>query len=133
MTTNVGVEESIWLSRDMGATWTDVMGNLANASATVGLARPGGLLFVPIAGDEALLVGTVSGVYVSFVSAPGRWRRLGLCTELPLVLTYSLQHEPTSDTLVAATMGRGVYTLANATVQIAAAAQSESDSAAGLS
>merc|ERR550514_673771 len=47
VTTNVGVEESIWLSRDMGATWTDVMGNLANASATVGLARPGGLLFVP--------------------------------------------------------------------------------------
>ena len=36
-------------------------------------------------------------------------------------MVYTLQHEAKSDTLVAATMGRGVYTLSNATVQLEAA------------
>ena len=121
--TNVGVNESIGLSRDMGDTWINVIGNLAAATATVGLARPGGLLFVSLPQDTALLAGTVSGAFVMFLSSPGRWRRLGLCPSLPLVLVYGLQHEPTSDTLVAATMGRGVYTLSNATVHLAAARQ----------
>lgn len=71
----------------------------------------------------ALLVGTVSGVFVSFVGSGddvgvqllGRWARLGSCAELPLVLTLGLSHEPTSDTLVAATFGRGVYVMHQAT------------------
>ena len=73
-------------------------------------------------------MGTVSGVFVSFVGSGdgddasddkaqllGQWARLGSCAELPLVLTLGLSHEPTSDTLVAATFGRGVYVMRQAT------------------
>lgn len=116
--TNRGTNETIWLSRDLGDTWSNVMGNLATASGVVGLARPGGLVFVGAPGgdgsDEALLVGTINGVFMSSLTAPGDWKRLGRCDTLPLVLVYTMQWERTSDTLVAATMGRGVYTLANA-------------------
>jgi hypothetical protein len=64
--------------------------------------------------ETALLVGTVSGVYVTFVekalaAGAASWARVGTCDEFPLVLTLGLSYEPTSDTLVAATMGRGVY------------------------
>ena len=108
--TNVGVNESIWLSTDLGGTWSNVFGNLAAATSAAGPVRPGGLLLVKIGGDEALLAGTINGVFVSFLSAPGKWKRLGMCDALPLVMVYTLQHEAKSDTLVAATMGRGVYT-----------------------
>ena len=75
--TNRGVNESIWLTRDLGETWVDVMGNLAQASSTVGLARPGGLLFVnvPPGPDDALLVGTVNGVFLSYLKNPGVWKQ----------------------------------------------------------
>ncbi len=135
--TNVGVNESLWLSNDLGTTWTNVIGNLAEATATVGLARPLGLAFVDLpaarspagpAGSSAalkraLVVGTVNGIFVSRAegATAGQWRRLGRCTELPLVLAYGLEYEPSSDTLVAATLGRGVYTLANAKAEIAKA------------
>ena len=122
-----GGDESVWLSRDGGVTWLNATGNLRAATQTVGQPRPSALLIVDLeaVGERhgtasALLVGTVSGVYVSFVgsgdAAPlGRWSRLGSCAELPLVLTLGLSHEPTSDTLVAATFGRGVYVMHHAT------------------
>jgi len=116
--------DGVWLTADAGDTWRDVTGDLAAATATVGRPRPSGLLLL----GDALLVGTVSGVFVSWPARAGaggsggaagaannRWSRLGLCKELPLVLVMALSHEPTSDTLVAATFGRGVYVLANAT------------------
>ena len=64
---------------------------------------------------RAVLVGTATGVMVSFLSKEahevGRWQRLGGCAEFPLVLNAGLSYEHYSDTLVAATMGRGVYTM----------------------
>ena len=39
------------------------------------------------------------------------WRRLGTCAQVPLVLVAGLSHQPEDDTLVAATMGRGVYVM----------------------
>ena len=70
----------------------------------------------------AVVVGTVAGVYVTFVdgssgeSATGSWSRLGGCDDsLPLVYTMNLSYEQSRDTIVAATMGRGIYTLPNAT------------------
>ena len=59
----------------------------------------------------AILVGTSTGVFVSWTDRPGQWARLGSCSNFPMVLTLGLSHERTSDTLVAATMGRGVYTM----------------------
>ena len=38
-----------------------------------------------------------------------RWSRFGTCSDFPIVLTAGLSYEHYSDTLVAATFGRGVY------------------------
>lgn len=86
------------------------------------MVRPSGMVIVdfPEHKTHAIIVGTVSGVFVSWSDATrrGKWSRLGLCTDFPLVLTMGLSYEPYSDTLVAATMGRGVYTLHNAKAQL---------------
>jgi hypothetical protein len=115
--TNDGVE-SVWVTADAGATWRNVTGNLRAATATVGQMRPSGLLLVdfPELNASALLVSTVSGVFLSWTDASrqGQWSRFGLCNDLPLVLAKGLSYEPYSDTLLVATMGRGVYTMANA-------------------
>lgn len=115
---NNGVE-SIHISRNEGLTWIDVTGNLDAVTATVGRSRPSALLIVnvPSVNSSALLVGTVAGVFVSWTDSLrlGRWSRLGQCTDIPLVLTLGLSHEKNSDTIVAATFGRGVYVIHNAT------------------
>ena len=81
--------------------------------------RPSAIALVDLADahTSALLLGTVSGVYVTWtdVGRLGQWTRLGSCAELPLVLTLGLSYEPSSDTLVAATFGRGVYVMHQAT------------------
>jgi hypothetical protein len=111
---DAGGAEGVWTSGDGGRTWANVVGNLLPATASAGArARPSGLLFVdfPQRNASALLAGTVSGVYVSWTDRPGQWSRFGGCDDLPLVMVAGLSHEAVSDTLVAATMGRGVYVL----------------------
>ena len=122
--------ESIWLSTDSGMSWVDVIGNLVTATSTISMARPSGLLLLPLSDSTALLVGTVSGVFVSWLDAPrrGKWSRLGTCADLPLVLTMGLSYEHFSDTILAATMGRGVYRLPNAS---SALLQSRSEQSGG--
>jgi len=121
--------ETVWLTRNAGETWADITGDLAEATASIGMFRPSGLLLLPLSAATttgttvAVLIGTVSGVFVSFdaitqgVVTP-TWSRLGSCADLPLVLAKGLSHEPLSDTLLVATFGRGVYRLANATAAL---------------
>ena len=47
--------------------------------------------------------------------------RLSGCPQLPLVLVGGLSYEPVSDTVVVATMGRGVYILPAASQLVVAA------------
>ena len=125
--TNRG-SESVWLSRDAGQTWLNATGNLRAATQTVGQPRPSTLALIDLQIEDeregtaatALLVGTVSGVYLSWTDPArlGKWARLGSCADLPLVLTLGLSHEPHSDTLVAATFGRGVYVMRGATAAL---------------
>lgn len=115
-----GGSERVWLSRDAGGTYADVTKNLRAATATIGQARPSALLLLPLPklNATALLVGTVNGVLAARVAAGGgtitTWQRLGACAQLPLVLVAGLSYQPVSDTLVAATMGRGVYAVHHA-------------------
>ena len=93
-----------------------------------------GYLLLPTKKGTALLVGTVNGIFVSWpevdtASGDGsggmnRWTRLGTCEDLPLVLVMGISYEPTSDTLVAATMGRGVYVLHGALAAVERSHQS---------
>lgn len=118
-----GGEESIWVTLTAGDTWIDMTGDIEAATSTIAKARPTGLLFVPFPefNASALLVGTVSGVYVTWTDPvhQGLWARVGQCQDLPLVLTKGLQYNPYDDTIVAATLGRGVYTLHNARSHLA--------------
>ena len=115
--------ERVYVTADAGAHFADVTKSLRDATGTIGQWRPSALLLLPMKskpGTTALLVGTAHGVFASFLStgaAPSsrpvvrntEWARLGSCDQLPLVMVAGLSHEPKDDTLLAATMGRGVY------------------------
>jgi len=110
--------ETVWLSNDGANTWTDITGNLYVATGTIARIRPSGILIIEFQtqGYNAVLVGTVHGVFISWTDSPsiGIWSRIGLFSDMPLVMVLGLSYNPYSDTLVAATMGRGVYILQNA-------------------
>ena len=117
-------DEEVWITLDGGITWKDVTSNLRKACGVVGLIRPGGLQIIDLLENKvrSLLIGTSTGVFVTFiplsVSDMGfddfSWKRLGSKGEFPLVLTTSINYEHYSDTVVAATFGRGIFTLSNA-------------------
>ena len=130
--TNMG-NEDIYLTTDAGQQWQNITGNLREVSGVSGKVRPGGMLLVELSSSSkdgnnnmtrALLVGTSNGMLVTFISpniefdnatqAMQKWVRLGTCGEFPIVLTADIDYEPTSDRLVAATYGRGIYILRNA-------------------
>jgi hypothetical protein len=112
--------EGVWLSTDAGRTFVDATSDLRNKTGTIGQIRPSALLLLPTPRGTVLLVGTVSGVFIKGITNPGGvWSRLGSCDELPLVLVAGLSYEPKDDTLVAATMGRGIYVLHEATAELA--------------
>lgn len=110
-------DENIFYSSDCGKNWIDVTGNLRQVSGVVGKIRPGGMVFVDLVEnkDRALLVSAANGVYVSFLGAVGdgartaTWSRFGNLEEFPIVLNADLSYEHYSDSLVAATFGRGIY------------------------
>ena len=119
---NTGAER-VWITFDAGVSWVDITGDLIVASTTVSMARPAGLEFIDDIdgnpGTLAVLVGTVHGVYVTFIKneivpSTVNWARVGDCTGFPIVLVPSVVYEPYSDTLLAGTMGRGLYTMTNA-------------------
>ncbi|HEV2784111.1 MAG TPA: glycosyl hydrolase [Actinophytocola sp.] len=88
----------IMVSRNFGASWTDLSGNLPQAPVNDLILARGGLLYAA----------TDQGVFVSFGST-ARWLRLGRA--LPLVPVDDLEYDPTHNRLVAATFGRGIYQL----------------------
>jgi hypothetical protein len=118
--TNKGNEE-IYLTTDAGNAWVNITGNLKQATGVVGTVRPGGLLIVDLIqnNDTAVLVGTSNGVMVTYLNGlkglkGAQWSRFGTLNEFPRVLTAAISYEHYSDTIVAATFGRGIYTIQNA-------------------
>ena len=108
--------EGVWVSFNAGSQWVDVTGDLTQDATRV---RPSGLLIVDFELENALnasalLVGTTSGVFVSWTDKSGQWTRLGSCEDMPLIMVKGLSYEHFSDTLVAASMGRGIYVIRDA-------------------
>ena len=93
----------VFASADGGVTWTDVTGNLGTVSAqdfrTVE--------YISDAGGDSVVIGTRSGVY-SVPAFGNVWGRLG--SALPDVLVFDLRYIKTQKTLIAGTLGRGVWT-----------------------
>eukprot|EP00940_MAST-03C_sp_MAST-3C-sp2_P001272 g1272.t1 len=134
---DVGQKPRVFLTADAGATFHDVTGDLFDVTGvcagdrdTCFDVRPSSLLILPArtaSRTHTILVGVVAGVYVLDVDASNlshfddasiKWRRLGTCEEFPLVLVGGLSYEPSTDTVVAATMGRGVRALSRATMRL---------------
>jgi hypothetical protein len=88
----------VFESRDGGASWTNVTGNLPDA--------PGDAL--AIVGGH-LVLGTDVGVFAAEVGDPTRWSRLGV--GLPNASANDVSVGPDGRTVVAATHGRGIWTL----------------------
>lgn len=96
---------TISITRDGGATWDDITGNLAELSQ--GNFRT--VLYVEGANNDILCVGGAGGVFASVEPFDGCWSVLG--EDLPKALVYDLDYDRADDRLIAGTLGRGVWTL----------------------
>ncbi|MCA9010706.1 MAG: hypothetical protein KDB01_13235, partial [Planctomycetaceae bacterium] len=111
----------IFMSVNAGSNWTDITGNLTSVSSTDFRT----IEFVPGATEDSIVVGTRSGVFQAHVSNPSSWVMVGL--GLPDVLVFDLEYDPTDDLLVAATLGRGVWTFPNASAVLGGAPPTAED------
>lgn len=94
---NAGVGH-VYESKDGGATWTDVSGNLPDI--------PGDDLVV---WQGHLVLATDDGVYAADARTPARWARLG--RGLPNTVAADLAPYPSGSGLLVATHGRGLWRL----------------------
>ena len=88
----------VFETKNGGATWSNVSGNLPDAP----------VFSVAIRGGQ-LIAGTEVGVMIANRSNPKSWSRLG--TNLPNVTVWDLAVTPDATTVVAGTHGRGQWTL----------------------
>ena len=105
----------VFMSTDSGTNWRDVTANLTSISAAPFFV----VKFVTGTLNDALVVGTSSGVFRALVSSlgmPGSWSRFG--NNLPDAIVSDLDYDATDNVLVAGTLGRGAWTVSNATVQL---------------
>jgi len=89
----------IWETTDRGATWRNITGSLPDMPVNA-------LVLQPATGE--LDIGTDLGVFAS-VDDGRSWNPLS--TGFPAVAVFDLVLEPRTNTLVAATHGRGMFTL----------------------
>lgn len=89
----------VFATDDFGDTWRDITGNLPDHPVNAVLLDP--------ANDDQLFVGTDLGVFAS--AGPGRWTRFG--SGLPMVAVFDLVAEPHAGMMVAATHGRGAFSV----------------------
>jgi photosystem II stability/assembly factor-like uncharacterized protein len=90
----------VFETHDAGATWHDVSGDLVDAPAND----------VVLAGDH-LVVGTDVGVFVAGLHG-GTWLRVG--AGLPNTVVNDLDVTPNGDLVIAATHGRGLWSIPTA-------------------
>lgn len=106
------------ITTDTGANWLDVTGDLT-------LLKPGTLqqiTYIPSSTVDRVVVAATHGVYVMAENAQGFWNELGPAT-LPNAPVFDLDYDAGNDLLVAATMGRGAWSLsASSTINLPPAA-----------
>jgi hypothetical protein len=88
---------TVFESRDGGATWTDLTGNLPDA--------PGNAL---VKVGSHLVLATDVGVFTASTSHPNQWSKLG--NNLPNVSVNNVTLGPDGKMVVAGTHGRGIWT-----------------------
>lgn len=95
--------------------WTDVSGNFVNLTSSFGtfeLSQVLSLIWIrPIRNREFLVASTPSGIVYMDLAVTGTWKRLD--AGLPPIVVSRIKYYPESDMLIAATLGRGVWSLRN--------------------
>lgn len=101
----------VYRSADAGLSWVNIEGNLPITSLQ-------SLAFVPTSdGRGALVVGGIGGLYATDAMSPGRWIRVG--DGLPNAVVMDLHYDASDDLLLAGTLGRGAWTLHDASRHLA--------------
>lgn len=98
----------VYQTNNAGISWSDISGTLATLSS--GALRS--IEFVPSVGQSAVVVGGLLGAFSSLTSALGTWTEIG--TNLPNAPVFDLQYDAADNVLVAGLLGRGAWTLPNA-------------------
>lgn len=98
--TNYGVN-NIWYSKDAGASWTAIDGNLPDMPVRWAVFVPGH--------DDKLIIATEAGVYTT-QKVDGATTVWTVNPGFPTVKTNMLKIRTSDNTIVAATHGRGLYT-----------------------
>lgn len=89
----------VFVTRDFGASWADVTGDLPD--------HPVNAILLDPADPERVYIGTDLGVFTA--AGGGTWMRFG--DGLPMVAVFDLAAEPDAGVLVAGTHGRGAFSL----------------------
>ncbi len=95
-------DNQVFRTTDGGANWQDVTGNLASISSVDFRT----IEYIPDDAGDRVALGTRSGVYSVPVTS-STWSLFGI--GLPNVLVYDLRYLLASRTLIAGTLGRGVW------------------------
>ncbi len=102
-------DDQIFSTTTAGASWSDITGDLAAGSVLRSIEYIVGTV-------DALAVGTNLGVFVSLVTSLGTWVQFG--SGLPNVPVWDMDYDATDDVLAVGTLGRGVWTLPNASTEL---------------
>ncbi|MCA9069394.1 MAG: hypothetical protein KDA84_10745, partial [Planctomycetaceae bacterium] len=103
-------DRGVYLTSDSGGAWQEVTGNLST------IAPNGGFSSVEYIGGSTplVIVGGRDGVFAMRADQPNFWVEVG--TDLPNAIVFDLEYDQADNVLVASTMGRGVWTIENASV-----------------
>jgi hypothetical protein len=96
---------NVYLTKDAGATWTKVSGNLQSYEPDILRS----VIYSPDINGGSVVVGTNAGVFAATGPDYSNWTRLG--SGLPNVPVYRLQWSPQDKILLAGTHGRGAWIL----------------------
>lgn len=108
----------VFLTNNQGQSWTDISGNLPDVPVTSAAINP--------TDTSAIYIGTDLGVFQT-TNGGASWERMG--NGMPRVATYMVRFQAATNSLFAATHGRGVYRLTTSRAVSAVSAASFSASA----
>jgi uncharacterized protein (TIGR03437 family) len=108
----------VFLTTNRGQSWTDISGNLPDVPVTSAAINP--------TDPNTVYIGTDLGVFQT-TNGGATWERLG--NGMPRVATFMVRYQAATNTLFAATHGRGVYRLTTSRALSTVSAASFSTSA----
>lgn len=102
----------VYRSTDAGTNWTNVTGNLATAN-------PGSIRtvsYIEGTDDDGIVIGADRGVFLTEMVTIGMWDNFG--PDLPNAPVRDLRYYAGDDVLVAGLMGRGAWSISNASLEV---------------